>query len=254
MPLSDHSSAQRGALVPLARQSAVGAVMDALRGLLDSGDYPAGTKLPSERELRERLNVGRSTVREALRALEALGLLELRQGEGAFVLERTSEHGAPGFSSWPATEWDITAVVEARLAIEPAAAAAAALRCTAADLATIGRHLDDFEQATVDGDLPRMALADTEFHQSIVAVGNPLLASFLESVRVSGIRSRTTSLGNARRRLAVRNRHRRIYEALRDRDAGAAHRTMESHLVEFATELGLSPLWPAKTFGEERRT
>jgi GntR family transcriptional regulator, transcriptional repressor for pyruvate dehydrogenase complex len=242
MRLSD----QHPSLPRVERQSTVTAVMETLRGLVDSADYPTGAKLPSERVLREQLGVGRSTVREALRALEALGLIELRQGEGAFVADPALRSPANGFSSWPMTDWDITAVVEARLAIEPDAAAAAALRCTAADLAVVSRHLEEFEDATEADDLPRMALADTAFHDSIVAIANPVLASFLESVRVSGIRSRTTSLGKRARRATVVERHRRIYKALHDRDATAAHRAMQSHLFDFATELGLAPVWPLR--------
>ena len=60
-------------------------VMERVRALIEDGSFPPHTKLPSERELQQSFGVGRSTVREALRALEALGVIELRQGRGAFV-------------------------------------------------------------------------------------------------------------------------------------------------------------------------
>jgi GntR family transcriptional regulator, transcriptional repressor for pyruvate dehydrogenase complex len=218
------------------------AVIARLRSLVDSGRYQAGSKLPSERALRTELGVGRSTVREALRALEALGLLELRQGVGAFVRERDGDLSRPdrSFSDWPQSyPWKIEDIVDARLAIEPRAAGLAALRRTEPDLRKMRLHLDAFGAAAAANDLSSLVLADVGFHDSIAECANRIFASVLKALRVEGIRSRHTSLADKQRWERVMRRHERIYDAIAAGDAQAAAARMRRHLLDFANELAV---------------
>jgi GntR family transcriptional repressor for pyruvate dehydrogenase complex len=211
-----------------------------LRGLLESGQYTPGDKLPSERVLREELGVGRSTVREALSALEALGLIELQQGRGAFVRGDRSEEATPPFADWPRSyAWEIEDIVDARLAVEPRAAGLAALRRTSADLDTLRRHLDDFTAAVAENDLSSLVLADVAFHDAIAECANAIFISMLRSLRVQGIKSRHTSLARTERWTRVARRHESIYDAIAAGDAHAAAARMERHLLDFASELGV---------------
>jgi GntR family transcriptional regulator, transcriptional repressor for pyruvate dehydrogenase complex len=222
------------------RTSVITEVMDRVRGLIESGHLAPGTRLPSERELRERLGVGRSTVREALRALEALGLIEMHQGRGSYV--RGSAGGgsfasAPAAASRPA--WDgLDRIVEARLPIETYTASLAAIRRTDGQLAGMAEKLDDFVTAMAGNDLPQLVLADYGFHDLIAHAASPALARALDSISVLVINSRNLSLSRKERLPHVLEKHRRIYEAIAAQDPIKASQAMSEHLLDFISELG----------------
>jgi GntR family transcriptional repressor for pyruvate dehydrogenase complex len=228
-------------LAPIHRTPLIDTVIRRLRDLIQSGEYGPGQRLPSERALKDELGVGRSTIREALRALEALGLIVLHQGKGAFVAELEGDGTAdPPFSDWPSNyRWDIDTIVEARLAIEPRAAAIAALGRTSHDLSEMERNLEAFEFGARQADLSSMVLADVALHEAIAKCANPILASVLESLSVQGMRSRHTSLARPERWERVIPRHRGIYDAIVEQDPSAAAERMESHILDFAHELGV---------------
>lgn len=229
-------------LAPIERTSVTALAIERIRDLTLSGTYKPGDKLPSERALREQLGVGRSTVREALRALEALGLVELRQGSGAVVLAPTSEPPqVPTFADWPAAdEWRIEDVLQARIELEGEAAAMAAADHTSEQLETISNCLEEFDRAIEVGDLSSMVLADVAFHSAIAECANPVMAAWLNSITVQGVRSRHVSLGREERRTDVGRRHHAIYEAIERGESSLARASMRSHLVDFAKELGVS--------------
>jgi GntR family transcriptional regulator, transcriptional repressor for pyruvate dehydrogenase complex len=216
------------------------AVIEHLRELVDSGRYPPGSKLPSERELRDELGVGRSTVREGLRALEAVGLIELQQGRGAFVRGDAGGPTPSPYADWTRTqEWPIEDVVEARLTVEPRAAGLAALRRSRADLDEMRRQLDMFEAALGADDVEALVAADITFHDVIAGCGNRVLASVVRSLREPGAQSRRTSLADRERWPRVARRHESIYEAIVLGEPERAAERMERHLLDFARELGI---------------
>ncbi len=230
---------ERNLLGRIERTPLITTVMDRIRGLIDAGLEP-GSKLPSERQLQERLGVGRSTVREALRALEALGLIEMRQGHGAFVREQADR--VPNGPSKPFGEdWSqLGRVVEARLAIETYAASLAALRRTDSALARMREQLDAFAAAREAGNLRGLILADVGFHNIIADTASPVLASCLDSIGVLVINSRQMSLSRASRLGQVMEKHRRIYDAIAGQEADKASAAMTDHLLDFISELGFT--------------
>jgi GntR family transcriptional regulator, transcriptional repressor for pyruvate dehydrogenase complex len=234
-------SVKKRVLEPIPRVPLTESVIHRLRDLVRSDRYEPGDKLPSERVLREELGVGRSTIREALRALEALGLIELRQGSGAFVRATEGEPTSdPPFADWwDRYAWRIEDAVELRLAIESEAAALAALRRRASDLEAMFAQLDAFDQGLANGELSTMVLADVALHEAIAVAANPLIASILRSMSVPGVRSRRTSLARSDRQRSVSTRHRAIVMAIEAGDPWLAARTMELHLIDFASELGV---------------
>jgi|SRR5579884_413965 len=229
------------------RTPLVAEVMTRIGDLIHAGTYAPGAKLPSERELREELEVGRSTVREALRGLEVLGLIELRHGRGAFVrAARPQPWSAPIMAG--ADGWQLERVTEARLALETAAATLAAVRRSDEQLALIAAQLTAFEQAILSDDLSALVLADVTFHEQIADAANPVLAAMLKSVVVLGIQARRKSLSKRERRPSVLDRHRRIFSAIADRDPQTAKVQMEEHLASFLVEIGFEVAqlaWPA---------
>ena len=169
-------------LTGIQRGSLVDEVIDKLREQIGSGAWPVDTRIPTEPELVEALNVGRGTIREAVRALAHAGLLEVRRGDGTYVRARSELSGALR-RELQATTHDH--VQEVRRAIEVEAARLAARRATPADLEACDVALtarDEaarrVERATPDDIswVDDWVEADAHFHTALVAAaGNPLL-------------------------------------------------------------------------------
>ncbi|WP_370264877.1 FadR/GntR family transcriptional regulator [Streptomyces sp. V4I8] len=152
---------------PLVEQAA-----ERLREQITDGHWPVGTKLPGETTLARELGVGRSTVREALRALAGAGLVQPRQGAGVFVI-----------ATEPAEDWPtrlrraaVSDVYEVRMAVEVQAARLAAHRRTPEDVTAMEAALEGRRAASA-GDDVTFVDADIAFHATVVAAAhNPVLA------------------------------------------------------------------------------
>jgi DNA-binding FadR family transcriptional regulator len=152
---------------PLVEQAA-----DRLRTRIAAGDWPVGGKLPGETTLARELGVGRSTVREALRALAGAGLVRPRHGAGVFVI-----------ATEPAEDWPtrlgraaVTDVYEVRMGVEVQAARLAAHRRTPEDVTALGAALES-RRAAAAGDDAGFIDADIALHTAVVAAAhNPVLA------------------------------------------------------------------------------
>ncbi|OON30752.1 MULTISPECIES: FadR/GntR family transcriptional regulator [Micromonospora] len=144
---------------------------DHLREQITGGEWSVGTKLPGETALAKSLGVGRSTVREALRALAGAGLVQARQGSGVFVI-----------ATRPRDDWStqlrqavITDVYEVRMLVEVAAAQLAAQRRTDDDIAALHGALTSRRDAANAGNAEFVA-ADIALHEKVVAAAhNPVL-------------------------------------------------------------------------------
>jgi DNA-binding FadR family transcriptional regulator len=156
---------------PLADQ-----VIAQLRAQITSGEWPVGSRIPTEAELVERLGVARNTVREAVRALAHNGLLDIRQGSGTYVLA-TSE--LAGVMHRRFAEADKSEVTELRLALEAAAARLAATRRTTQDLRLLETALKRRDEAWSSGDAEAFVLNDAAFHQAVMAASHNRVLSDL---------------------------------------------------------------------------
>ncbi|WP_030841306.1 FadR/GntR family transcriptional regulator [Streptomyces hygroscopicus] len=149
-------------------------VISQLRAQITSGEWPVGSRIPTEPELVEQLGVARNTVREAVRALAHNGLLDIRQGSGTYVLA-TSELAGVMHRRFAGA--DPGHVIELRIALETTAAQLAAERRTEQDLRQLDAQLARRERAWVAGDPGAFVEADTTFHMAIVAAShNDVLA------------------------------------------------------------------------------
>lgn len=203
-------------------------VVDMVAAGIAGGRYPAGSRLPSERDLAAELGVSRPTVREAMLALEIRGLIAARRGSGIYVTDTAPADVA-------ALELDIGAfeLTEARLLFEGEAAAFAA---TAIDDAGL-EALDQILHAMAAGDPGGMTIEqdDRRFHVGIAtATGNSAIASVVETLWDMRYRSPLCMhmFGKARRE-GVNPRideHRLILDALSARDPAAARAAMHAHL------------------------
>jgi DNA-binding FadR family transcriptional regulator len=216
-------------MAELRRFSLVEQAADQIAARITAGEWEIGAKLPAESALAAELGVGRSTVREAVKQLRGLGLVEARQGSGVFViaLERSEE--------WEAVlrRADIDDVLEVREAIEVKAAELAAGRRDSRDLTRLRTTLKS--RAEAEGGRSDDTLVDTdiEFHRAIVrAAHNPVLSELFESFAP---RIRSAMLDMLRMSPDDRHRHDQdahsgIMEAIRQRDPVRAAAVMLEQL------------------------
>jgi len=199
-----------------------------LRSLIEAGSLQAGDQLPSERELAEQLGVSRSTVREAVQFLGALGLVEIRHGSGTFV---RSDGDLP--SEW--LQWtrrhqvEVHELLEVRRGLEAVAAELAAERSH--DLESMEAALADMEAAIDGPDVPGLVEADLLFHAALAAAsGNTALRHLTESLGRELLRERGAIWNEPGRPERSLREHRRIYEAVRAGDALEARTALVDHL------------------------
>lgn len=165
-----------------------------LRARISSGDWPVGSKIPTEPALTELLGVGRNTVREAVQSLVHAGLLVRRQGSGTYVLSDSELMVVMGREIAGATQQH---VLEIRRSLEVESARLAAVRRTPADIAVL-RDLNTARQdAFATGDVDLMVSSDLALHRAIAAAaGNPVLQSLYENlIDAIGANIRTNVIG-----------------------------------------------------------
>ena len=201
-----------------------------VKGMIAEGRLKSGDQLPPERDLAEKFVVSRTSVREALRALESLGLVEIRPGEGTFVREVSVESLIEPLALVMLSQREaIGELFEARRLIEPALAALAARRATPEDVQEMERILEAQAKEVAAG---RTGLEqDAQFHSAIgAAAHNRAITRIAHAVMDLLRQSREDSLNTPGRPDRSHNDHRRLLAAIRARDENAARQAMIDHL------------------------
>ncbi|MEV5486195.1 MULTISPECIES: FadR/GntR family transcriptional regulator [Streptomyces] len=194
-------------------------VIAQLRAQITSGEWPVGSRIPTEPELVEQLGVARNTVREAVRALAHNGLLDIRQGSGTYVVA-TSELAGVMHRRFAAAEPGH--VAELRSALEASAARLAARRRTEADLRQIDGLLERREAAWESGATEAFVEADATFHLAIVAAShNEVLAEVYADLG-GVLRDHLRADVGAELRPEAHMDHSRLVEAIRAGDGDRA--------------------------------
>jgi len=216
-------------VAPIRRSALYEVIAERLRELIAADRLEPGDRLPSERELARQLGVSRTSVRQALAALRSLGLVEVRHGEGAYLM-RTADEVVPTLTvEMLHVEADHPMVWEAREAIEVHAARLAASRRTSADLLALNSGVEAMAQEIACGG--DGTESDSAFHRAIVvAAHNPLLERVFASLRDAIHRTSAASLSIPGRPPDSLRAHRAVLEAIGDRDADRAASEMTSHL------------------------
>lgn len=208
-------------------------VADELTRLIKSGDFVAGQRLPTERELADRFQVSRPTVREAVIALEIAGMVSVRKGSGAYVNELQET------DSLAAIDLDVGAfeLTEARLIIEGEAAAMAAANITSEELEQLETTLQNMIEENADQESGSVAgeYADKDFHMIIArATRNSAIETIVEYLW--SLREKSTLTRNMYetvRLMGIRpsiKEHEDILAALKAGDVTAARDAMRTHL------------------------
>lgn len=208
-----------------------------LRSLITSSDLGDGGQLPTERALAERLGIGRRVLRAALDVLEEEGLLWRRQGKGTFIGQPPDPHGKIAADIVQAV--DAEAIMEARLCVEPALAALAAIRATPEDIAQMRRLV---EHIGLSPATETAELWDGALHRMIAQVaGNPILLTAFQLVDEVRIREDWQALRDRARSsdsmAKSDHEHRAMIDAIEAGDGAEARRCMTSHLTRLAGTL-----------------
>ena len=210
-------------------------VSEMLYEKIRAGELKPGDRLDSVEQLAEQLQVSRSAIREALSALKAMGLIEIKQGSGTFVKSTPSKQFDFPLSTLALTNKnDVSDLLKVRKIIEVGAAASAAIHRTDADIQAMMHILDEMKLAQGDGELGEKA--DFQFHAAIsTASQNPLLATILD--QVSGLIIETMK---ETRRIWLYSKkitseklydeHMQIFLAIKQQNEELAKHAMASHL------------------------
>jgi DNA-binding FadR family transcriptional regulator len=210
-------------------------VVDRLRRAIHLGDYLPGDRLPSERDIADRLGVSRESVREAIRVLEREGYVRSRRGaSGGLVVTALSEPVARTLARLRADHDSLLDLMEFRRANERLAARLAAERRTDADLSAIRGSVEALRAAR---DIPRFRRADASFHLAVaVAARNP----YVERAILDAREAIFLLHGNLDYEVVLDttfDAHMAIFDAIAARDAGAADSAMDAHLSVAAAEI-----------------
>jgi len=216
---------------------AIDSTIGRIKQMLVDGKLRPGDKLPVEKELAASLGVSRNTLREAVRALTTLKVLQTRQGDGTYVtsLEPDLLLDGMGFVADLHAETGELQFLHVRRLLEPDATALAVGRLTDADLAEL-RHVLDQADALVRSEIidhERLMAHDRAFHTFITArCGNPVLAALIENTSGHTVRARLwrgrLDAGAGGRTVAE---HQMIYQAIADRDSERARLLAAAHIL-----------------------
>lgn len=204
-----------------------------LEAAIRRGDYPPGDRLPSERELGEMFAVSRVSVREALSALKAIGLVDVHQGRGCFV--RTPQPGYAGsFGRWlEEHREEVMELLGVRGALDELAAGYAAEHADRSDIKAIKAAQAAFARAARDPrtDVVILEQLDIIFHESVAAAGkNSLLLGLLQDLNHHLSTSRRAALALESRRPKAAEEHLRILEAVQAHRPDQARTCARKHL------------------------
>jgi GntR family transcriptional repressor for pyruvate dehydrogenase complex len=211
-------------------------IVEQIRVLMAGGELKPGDKLLPERELADRLQVSRASVREAIRALEMMGFVDIRPGDGTFVRDRNADDIIQPLAMFLAVERSsLLEMFEIRRIFESATAALAAEHASDDEVLHLGNSLDNMIQSFNVKDSEKGEEYDTAFHYIIAeATHNGLLIRLFRTITEDFSRS----VSVARRQIYIDehnpvniiDQHRQIFEAIKMHDPERASQAMLEHL------------------------
>jgi GntR family transcriptional repressor for pyruvate dehydrogenase complex len=221
------------AVAPERRGMTSAEVVLQLREMIHRGELRPGDRLPPERDLARMLGVSRPTLRAGIRSLAAVGVLQSRQGAGTFVVNSDGQPALDSSSlSLMASLHGLSSaeMFEARRSLEMAVAGFAAERATGDQLATMSEEVAGMYASLEDPE--QFLVHDVRFHQAVAAAsGNRILTALMDMVSKVLFDIRIKTIKRATDLKESAEMHRRIYRAVRARDAAAAREAMRDHLV-----------------------
>ncbi|MEA4858874.1 HTH-type transcriptional regulator LutR [bioreactor metagenome] len=214
-------------------------VTDAIHEIIRTEKLKPGDKLYSEKELSSKLEVSRSSIREALRMLEVSGVVKVYQGKGVFISDQSS-------TSHPVKEWVVENAdalrehFEVRLLIEPHAAYVACQRAEAKDLEVLESLYKAFVSHVGTGDVSQAIASDSAFHLAIAkATKNRTLSVLMRTMDQTLNEGWYASLHAPGRLQSSISEHGRLLQAIKDHNPEEACQAMETHLRNALSDIQL---------------
>lgn len=204
-------------------------IINQIKEMILSGEMKKGQKLPPERHFAEILSVGRTSVREAIRALQYMGILDVRSGEGAFLTENISLLSDHFKTSFLLKHFSVIKLVEARKIIEVETAGLAVERSSdeeKEDLKIL--HQESIE---VKNDVSKFLEADFSFHRKIAEMSqNPVLVEFVTAMRELTVEKNLEVIKKPGQIQTAINFHKELLDAILSSDSVKARYVMLNHL------------------------
>ncbi len=224
---------KRGSMLKaVEKKKAYESIVKQIRGLIEDGRLKRGDQLPSERELTETLKVSRATVREAIRTLESMKLVQSRQGNGTYVLASSEEALVQPLAAALFHEKDdILDIFYIRKSIEPYVAQLAAQRATPEEIAELEKILEKQSDSIERGE--NIVESDSAFHGLLArAAKNRVMERLLIALVDLLEQTREKYLQDDERAKKSLQGHRRVLSAIKNEDCAAARRSMLRHLED----------------------
>jgi GntR family transcriptional repressor for pyruvate dehydrogenase complex len=227
---------------PIAPKKIYQSIIEQFVNMLKEDEIKVGQKLPSERDLAERFRVSRPSVREALRAMEMIGLIEIRPGDGVFVTEINIAPFMNAISPLMMKRDNFELeLLELRHMFEVRAVELASRNINDKKVKLLSESIDKMEKALESGNLEVGAEGDIEFHEAIFSItDNYVLEKAAECVitilEISVKFARSLMLEHKENSIKLLQQHKKIFNAIRQGKPQAARNAMEEHLdfvVEF---------------------
>jgi GntR family transcriptional repressor for pyruvate dehydrogenase complex len=219
--------------VPIKNKKVYEYVIEQIKDMIMDGELHIGDRLPSERDLSEKLGVCRASVREALRSMEIIGLIEIRQGEGSYITgDMETRLFEPLSMMFALRKSDPMDILQLRMIIEVGAASMAAQKITEEQAKELSDCLKNLINAVTEEE---SVFFDTQLHYKIAEIsGNYLIIALLNTV--ASLISRF--IKNARGMILVAegskqiliNQHKEICDAILARDPEKAEAAMKAHM------------------------
>ncbi|MGH2502145.1 MAG: FadR/GntR family transcriptional regulator [Ktedonobacterales bacterium] len=233
---------------PVGRSKLFERIVEQIQGRIVRGELRAGDRLPPERELALRFGASRTAVREALKTLAQMGLVDMRPGRGTIVTDNTSDamRSSLGLMLRVSHLGSPDALVELRRIIEPEIAALAAERAEETNIAALHEAVETMERSLRRADT--YIEADNRFHRTLaLAARNALIVSLVDSIvgLLSEQRARIFSVPGGPERGQVY--HKTLLDAVERRDVELARTTMRAHLAQVSQDVAAAPIDASST-------
>lgn len=231
---------------PIERVSQTDMIVKELTKFFLSDAINEGDKLPTEMELCERLHVGRSTLREAIKALQVMGYVTIEPGRGAFLKQKSLAQPVHRLLSWLGSrKTEVADLIEVRMQLEPFAVRLAVERGLDDDIARINAIRLEYESILATSPFSetvgdKLGDLDARFHGAIAEASHNMLLIDLNSLVIEAFKEfRTRTFRVESHAKNAISPHRKIVAALQSRNATAAQRYMKSHLFKALEDMSL---------------
>ncbi len=223
----------------LSRRPVPDLIAERIMAAIVSGKLKPGDRLPSEPTLARQMQVGRTSLREALSRLQMMGAVEIVRGRGTYVREPSEDDPTVRFARWSSQEaFEVAEILEARIGLEMTAAGLACARATEEDLARFETACIEHERAYMAQDLDAMVRTDETVHSELIKIcHNGVVAQMYAPIvpRFKEFRRQMMSRPGTGRRST--HDHFQIHAAMVKGDPAAARAAAVSHLWTLYTEI-----------------